>query len=372
MRSQPINEQPSDDPAARTPAPSQISQETPSNGKAARPRFVFWVCVILSIHLQLSLFAIPPSSIFSGRPFASADFQTHYAQTTTLSEGLDRFGKHWVYDPDMLAGAPGRPHLRRRQQGPFPLHLRPHQARRSPPHCLQPLRGAQLRPPSVFPSLRRPSSRPAASWPTLRSGARPLDLAFRLDRPLLLVRRNDLLGHRGPSDPAGLGALLPHAHGAQQPLLLSPPGPASALPPDPRLDVRHPRRTDDRPLSLAPGTAGSQRSPARLGPGHGRRCSQPLLARPGPAPFLSLLPVGIRGPDRSDVHPLRFPGDDGQTRCHRRRHSLHALAVRRPGGGSAGAGVLEKNEGRTVFLRCAQLGMALRSDLFRRAHSRAA
>jgi len=106
MCSLPINGQPGKDPAACTQAQTPSVRDTPSEGKAKGQRFVFWVCVILSVHLQLSLFAIPPSSITSGRPFASADYQTHYAQTTTLSKGLDLFGKHWVYDPDMLAGSP--------------------------------------------------------------------------------------------------------------------------------------------------------------------------------------------------------------------------------------------------------------------------
>ncbi len=104
MRSQTITGPSNNDSEAYGPEKAPRDEDTQADVSGRGRRFAFWVCVILSIHLQLTLFAIPPSSVFSGRPFASADYQTHYAQTTTLSEGLERFGKHWVYDPEMLAG----------------------------------------------------------------------------------------------------------------------------------------------------------------------------------------------------------------------------------------------------------------------------
>lgn len=106
MHPQEFNRRSQEDPAAHETSQKPGAPTATAKNSDSRRRFAFWVCVILAVHLQLSLYAIPPASVTSGRPFGNPDYQTHYAQTTTLSEGLDRFGKMWVYDPDMLAGTP--------------------------------------------------------------------------------------------------------------------------------------------------------------------------------------------------------------------------------------------------------------------------
>lgn len=75
-------------------------------GPPTRRRYLGVVAAIYTFHLLLSLYAVPPSSVFGDRPFGNPDYQTHFGQTQTLVKALDRFGKLWVYDPNVLAGAP--------------------------------------------------------------------------------------------------------------------------------------------------------------------------------------------------------------------------------------------------------------------------
>ncbi|MBW2734861.1 MAG: hypothetical protein JRH20_20955 [Deltaproteobacteria bacterium] len=74
-------------------------------GRATRTHRVVFAALLLA-HLALVGYSVAPNAVFSGRPIAGFDYQTHYAQTQTLVQGLERFGKFWVYDPHVLAGAP--------------------------------------------------------------------------------------------------------------------------------------------------------------------------------------------------------------------------------------------------------------------------
>lgn len=78
--------------------------DTPA--QPSKRRYLGVVAAIYLVHLLLSLHAVPPSAVFGDRPFGNPDYQTHFGQTQTLTKALDRFGKLWVYDPNVLAGAP--------------------------------------------------------------------------------------------------------------------------------------------------------------------------------------------------------------------------------------------------------------------------
>lgn len=80
---------------------SDAAHESSSRGRGR------WaLAALLLLHFALATYALWPNALFSGRPPGGFDYQTHYAQTQTLVEGLDRFGHLWVYDPRVLAGAP--------------------------------------------------------------------------------------------------------------------------------------------------------------------------------------------------------------------------------------------------------------------------
>ena len=62
-------------------------------------------CVIAT-HLAAVFYALPPAVIFGPAPYGRPDYQTHYAQSTLLSQSLQRYGRLWSYDPNLLAGQP--------------------------------------------------------------------------------------------------------------------------------------------------------------------------------------------------------------------------------------------------------------------------
>ena len=72
----------------------------------SRRLFLTLAALILAVHVGLVLVACPPSVVFGDRPFGVADYNTHYQQTVTVGRALERFGKTWAYDPNLLAGVP--------------------------------------------------------------------------------------------------------------------------------------------------------------------------------------------------------------------------------------------------------------------------
>ncbi|MFH1131930.1 MAG: hypothetical protein V1754_11385 [Pseudomonadota bacterium] len=61
---------------------------------------------IYAIHIGLIAHALPFEVLLSDQPFDGTDYQTHYQQTSTISDMVDQFGKFWGYDPNLLAGQP--------------------------------------------------------------------------------------------------------------------------------------------------------------------------------------------------------------------------------------------------------------------------
>lgn len=58
------------------------------------------------LHLGLLLFFIDPGLWFSGQPLPNVDFHTHANQAWRVVEGLEGWGRSWVYDVQLLAGHP--------------------------------------------------------------------------------------------------------------------------------------------------------------------------------------------------------------------------------------------------------------------------
>jgi hypothetical protein len=76
----------------------------PEARSTRRHRIVFGV--LIAIHLAFMIYAFPPEVVFGDSPYGLPDYQTHYQQISVLSQVVDRFGKFWAYDPNLLAGQP--------------------------------------------------------------------------------------------------------------------------------------------------------------------------------------------------------------------------------------------------------------------------
>lgn len=66
---------------------------------------VAWAAVVV-LHLVLFVQVERQAPIFGGQPLSFIDFDTHAVQMLRVTEALDRWGKHWAYDVQMLAGYP--------------------------------------------------------------------------------------------------------------------------------------------------------------------------------------------------------------------------------------------------------------------------
>jgi hypothetical protein len=60
----------------------------------------------LAVHVALAAYFLDFKLVFEPAPLGSDDFNTHYAQTWRVIEGLSHWGKTWVYDVKLLAGQP--------------------------------------------------------------------------------------------------------------------------------------------------------------------------------------------------------------------------------------------------------------------------
>ncbi len=64
------------------------------------------VLLVVALHLTLLGQAERNAPLFKGQPLTWVDFDTHAEQTQRGVQALDRWGKTWVYDPQLLAGYP--------------------------------------------------------------------------------------------------------------------------------------------------------------------------------------------------------------------------------------------------------------------------
>jgi hypothetical protein len=71
-------------------------------------RVSFGLCAaaLVLFHVGLTSYFLSIPRIFSAAPLAGDDYDTHIAQTYRVVEGLEKFGKSWVYDVKLLAGQP--------------------------------------------------------------------------------------------------------------------------------------------------------------------------------------------------------------------------------------------------------------------------
>jgi hypothetical protein len=68
--------------------------------------FALCACALVIVHLVFATHFLDFASVFSAAPLTGDDYDTHIGQTYRVIEGLERFGKSWVYDVSLLAGQP--------------------------------------------------------------------------------------------------------------------------------------------------------------------------------------------------------------------------------------------------------------------------
>mgnify|MGYP000305904050 CR=1 FL=1 len=81
-------------------------ERSPRRGAFASGAFAGSSLALLGVHLAMFLYFVPPSAWWTDQPMTGVDYETHIAQVWRVLEGLDGWGKTWVYDVRLLAGYP--------------------------------------------------------------------------------------------------------------------------------------------------------------------------------------------------------------------------------------------------------------------------
>jgi hypothetical protein len=71
-----------------------------------RGAFALAVAALLGLHLLCFNHFMPLAVWWTDQPILGVDYETHVAQVWRAIEGLDGWGRSWVYDPHLLAGTP--------------------------------------------------------------------------------------------------------------------------------------------------------------------------------------------------------------------------------------------------------------------------
>jgi len=77
---------------------------------SSSPRRQLWLWLaatgVILLHAALTQCFLPLSMVLGPEPIQGDDYDTHIGQTFRVLEGLQGWGKSWVYDPKLLAGQP--------------------------------------------------------------------------------------------------------------------------------------------------------------------------------------------------------------------------------------------------------------------------
>ena len=79
--------------------------ERRSHWPAPRAIALAWA-LLLAAYTGLTAYCLPPSLVFGDALIEGDDFDVHIGQTLRVLEGLNGWGKSWVYDVKLLAGQP--------------------------------------------------------------------------------------------------------------------------------------------------------------------------------------------------------------------------------------------------------------------------
>ncbi len=82
------------------------SQTVGAGGRRADLIFVAAALLVCFVHLLILRFFLPLELALGEEAISGGDMSTHIAQTTRVLEGIEGWGKTWVYDVQLLAGFP--------------------------------------------------------------------------------------------------------------------------------------------------------------------------------------------------------------------------------------------------------------------------
>ena len=88
------------------PAPSPRPQAASSRALRARLLFLAACALLATVHFALTDHFVPLHAVLGPAPIQGDDFDLHIGQTYRVLQGLDGWGKSWVYDVQLLAGQP--------------------------------------------------------------------------------------------------------------------------------------------------------------------------------------------------------------------------------------------------------------------------
>jgi hypothetical protein len=78
----------------------------PSRAWRHHVAFVVALSMLAGVHLALVDYFFGAALPLPEQPFTRGDFATHANQARHVIEGLEQYGQHWIYDVQLLAGAP--------------------------------------------------------------------------------------------------------------------------------------------------------------------------------------------------------------------------------------------------------------------------
>ena len=83
-----------------------MAQGDSGTSVARRLAFPLAALVVIAVHLALIAHFVGVTVFLDDAPGFALDFDTHISQTWRVIEGLDGWRRSWVYDVQLLAGAP--------------------------------------------------------------------------------------------------------------------------------------------------------------------------------------------------------------------------------------------------------------------------
>jgi len=81
-----------------------FDQSLSEKSSFSKVSFYLVFIVLLIIHTLLAFWFEPPSVVLSDEPTSWLDYDTHAGQVHKVTEALDKWGKAWAYDPQLIAG----------------------------------------------------------------------------------------------------------------------------------------------------------------------------------------------------------------------------------------------------------------------------
>lgn len=85
---------------------SEAAEHVDPERRRRRGGLALAAVAVVAVHLACFCYFVPLAAWWSDEPMIGVDFETHIGQAWRVIEGLDGWGRSWVYDARLLAGSP--------------------------------------------------------------------------------------------------------------------------------------------------------------------------------------------------------------------------------------------------------------------------